>query len=155
MKMNRYKSIVDIELMEHFQSQYPKKSFFNYVSNLVGLEGFISVAGVLMPEIIEVEGCIFLSENYPMLKEQLKTRFGDDKKTLERYTNLLNLSEFYLMAADDLSLDESWQFKHGEIIKAFWEKYLNYLFPQIEFEFELTKNGLFDEHGVCLTFSQK
>src|SRR5271156_5809096 len=92
---------IDIDLMDKFPSQYPNKSYSNYVANKVGLEGFIAVTGMLLPEIIETEGCIFLKENIPMLNGNLKTRFGNDRKTLERYVNLLCLSDFYLLAADE------------------------------------------------------
>jgi len=97
---------IDIDLMDKFPSQYPNKSYSNYVANKVGLEGFIAVTGMLLPEIIEIGECIFLKENIPMLNGNLKTRFGNDRKTLERYVNLLCLSDFYLLAADEASINE-------------------------------------------------
>lgn len=38
------KSFIDIDVIDKFPSQYPNRSFFNYVSNQVGIEGFLSVA---------------------------------------------------------------------------------------------------------------
>lgn len=32
---------------------------------------------------------------------------------------------------------------------------LYYLFPDKEFDFTLSENGLFDENGICITFSQR
>lgn len=153
--MKELKSSIDIDLIEKFPSQYPNRSYFNYVSNQVGLEGFIAVSGMLSPDITEVNEHVFLKENYPSLNGNLSSRFGNDRKTLERYVNLLCLSDFYLMAADEASDDEFWLLKQGEIIKYFWKLHLKELYPKKEFEFELTNNGLFDEDGVCLTFSQK
>ena len=149
------KSNIDIDLMDKFPSQYPNKSYFNYVSNQVSLEGFIAVSGMLLPDIIELDGHVFLKENYPSLGGNLSSRFGNDRKTLERYVNLLCLSDFYLLAADEASDDEYWLLKQGEIIRYFWKQRLNELYPEKEFEFELTRDGLFDEDGVCVTFSQK
>ena len=146
---------IDIDLMDKFPSQYPNKSYSNYVANKVGLEGFIAVTGMLLPEIIETEGCIFLKENIPMLNGNLKTRFGNDRKTLERYVNLLCLSDFYLLAADEASINEFLLLQQAEIIKYFWHTHLNNLYPNKLFEFEILNDGLYDEDGICITFSQK
>ena len=149
------KSFINIDVIEKFPSQYPNKSFFNYVSNHVGVEGFLSVAGVLAPDLINKDGGIFISENLPMLKGSMTTRFGDDTKTLERYVNLFCVSDFYLMAADEASQDEVLLLKFANVIKYFWTMYLRTLFPDKEFDVELSEQGLFDEDGICITFSQK
>lgn len=150
-----FKSFVDLEVMDKFPSQHPIKSFFNYVQNLVGLEGFISVCGVLAPDIIEEDGALFLKENYPVVaNNNLYNVYRDDRKSIERYVNTLCLSDFYLLAADEASSDEELLLKFAEIIVMFWSMYFKKIFPTREFEFEISKNGLFDEYGVCITFSQ-
>lgn len=148
------KSFVDVNLIDRFPSRYPNKSFLNYVSNQVGLEGVLAVAGFLAPDLIEKEGGIFLSENFPMLNAGIRTRFGNEVKALERYVNLLCLSDFYLMAADEASQDESLLLELGRIITRFWEMYLTATFPEKRFDIELSNQGLFDEDGICITFSQ-
>ncbi|GGH58861.1 hypothetical protein HNQ91_000510 [Filimonas zeae] len=149
------KSFVDIEVMDKFPSQHPIKSFFNYVQNLVGLEGALSVAGILAPDLIEEAGCVFLKENYPVIANNgLYKVYGDDRKSMERYVNTLCLSDFYLLAADEASSDEELLLKLAEIIVKFWSMYLEKLFPARAFQMEISKDGLFDEYGVCITFSQ-
>ena len=149
-------NIVTIDLMDKFPSQYPCKSFFNYVSNLVGLEGVLSVAGLFTPELIIENNCIFLKENYPVISNnQLYKKFGNDTKTLERHVNLFCVSEFYLLAADEASQDEFLLLEFARIIQSFWQMYLNHQFPEKEFDFELHENGFFDEDGLCITFSQR
>lgn len=148
-------SFIDINLIDKFPSQYPNKSFFNYVSNQVGVEGFLSVAGVLAPSLIEKDGGIFIAENLPMLNGNMNTRFGNDIKTLERYVNLFCVSDFYLMAADDASQDDFLLLQFAKVIKHFWGMYIQNLFPEKLFDIELSEKGLFDEDGICLTFSQR
>lgn len=149
------KGFVDIDVIDKFPSQYPNKSFFNYVSNQVGVEGFLSVAGVLAPTLIEKDNGIFIAENLPMLSGNMNTRFGSDIKTLERYVNLFCVSDFYLMAADDASQDDFLLLQFAKVIKHFWDMYLQNQFPEKLFDIELSENGLFDEDGICLTFSQR
>lgn len=149
-------NIVTIDLMDRFPSQYPHKSFFNYVSNLVGLEGVLSVAGLFAPELIIENNCIFLKENYEMIaKMNLYKEYENDNKTLERYVNLLCVSEFYLLAADEAFEDEFLFHEFARVIMRFWQMYLQNQFPEKEFDFELHENGLFDEDGLCITFSQR
>jgi len=149
------KSFVDIGVIDKFPSQDPNKSFFNYVSNQVGVEGFLSVAGVLAPTLIEKDNGIFIAENLPMLNGNMNTRFGSDIKTLERYVNLFCVSDFYLMAADDASQDDFLLLQFAKVTKHFWDMYLRNQFPEKLFDIELSENGLFDEDGICLTFSQR
>lgn len=90
-----------------------------------------------------------------MLNRSINTRYGSDIKTLERYVNLFCISDFYLMAADDASQDEFLLHQFANVIKHFWEMYLQNQYPDKLFDIELSENGLFDEDGICLTFSQK
>lgn len=149
------KSFIDVDIIDRFPSQYPHKSFFNYVSNNVGIEGFLSVAGVLAPSLIEINGGIYNAENLPLLNGNISSRFGSDVKKLERYVNLFCISDFYLMANDEASNNEFLLLHFAKVIKYFWEMYLNNQFPDKLFDIELSENGLFDEDGICLTFSQK
>lgn len=92
------KNFIDVDIIDKFPSQYPNKSFFNYVSNLVGLESVFAVAGMLAPELVIENECIFLKENYPIIaNNNLYHQYGKDIKTLERYVNLFCVSDFYLI----------------------------------------------------------
>lgn len=149
------KSFVDINLMDMFPSGYPNKNFFNYVSNKVGLEGFLAVSGILMPDLVENNGCIFLAENYPVLNDGFNCRFGNDTKTLERYVNLFCLSDFYLLSADEAAFDSTLLLNQANIIKQFWTLYFEHKFPDRKFVVEVFQNGLYDEDGICITFWQE
>lgn len=150
------KSFIDIDVIDNFPSEYPKKSFFNYVSNIVGVESVLAVAGMFAPELVNEDGCIFLKENYPIIiNNNLYDKFGSDTKNLERYVNLFCVSDFYLMAADDASQNDFLLLQFAKVIKCFWGMYLQSQFPDKLFDIELSENGLFDEDGICLTFSQR
>jgi hypothetical protein len=150
----KIQSYVNTDLIDKFPSQYPNKSFFNYVANKVGLEGFLSVAGILAPSLTEKDNGIFLTENISMLNEQMTTRFGSDIQTVERYVNLFCVSDFYLMASDEASCDQFLLLEFANVIQRSWQIYLQSIFPTKRFNVELSENGLFDEDGICITFSQ-
>ncbi|GGG59940.1 hypothetical protein [Hymenobacter glacieicola] len=151
--MKLFKGFVSAE--EDIPCEYPVKSFFNYIANNVKIEDFISVAGFLMPDIVQVDGLILLAENYKIINDNLKNKLNNDNKQIERYVNLFCVSDFYLLAANELSFNHDWQLKQGEIIVKFWKMRLNEIFPELKFDFELSATGLFDEDGICITFSQR
>lgn len=59
------------------------------------------------------------------------------------------------MADDDASQNNFLLLQFAKVIKCFWGIYLQSLFPDKSFDIELSENGLFDEDGICLTFSQR
>jgi hypothetical protein len=149
------KVILNENLFERFPSKYPIKSFFNYVSNKVGLEGVLAVAGMLTPELIVEKDCVFLKENYHIIaNNNLFEKYATDDRTLERYVNLFCISDFYMLASDEASNDQDLLFQFAKVLKYFWSIYLKDTFPERVFEIEIAEDGLFDEYGLCLTFSQ-
>jgi hypothetical protein len=152
--MKEIKSPVDVDIMDMFPSWYPYKSFINFVANFGSVESFIATAGVLMPNIIEVNGCIILKENYPYYLDIFNV-YKEDIKTIERKVNLLALTDLHhFLSKDSPIIDEALFVKEAQIIVVFWKQYLKSLYPNKIFEFEIGEDGLLDEFGVCITFSQ-
>ncbi len=150
-----YLSDVDTKWIDTFYPGYPYRSYVNYVANFVSIDNFIAVVGLLSPSFIEVNGFIFLKDHYYAKKILNESRFGNDRKTKERYINLFCLSDLYLLAANELSNDKKWQIIQAELIAKFWKQRLKEVFPTKDFEVEVLSDGQFDENEVCVTFSQK
>ena len=151
-----HQGLLDPEKITSYFSGYPIPSYANYVANKVGLEGVLAVAGLLSPAFVEYDNAIFLAENCSNLSEidTLQEKYLSDPGFIERYINLTCLPEFFLLAANDACDDDHLLEEFGRILIHFWSLRLRQLFPDKTFEFEL-KEDLFDEEGLCLTFSQR
>jgi len=155
--MNKIDKILSGEIFEWYPNKYPFKSFINSVANFIDINGVISVAGLLSPQFVSINNCIFLKENVEKkLKEgkHISSPYGNDLKTIERDHNLFNLDEFFLFAADDACDDIRLVKKFGELLEYFWSRRLKELYPDKSFKFELAED-LYDEDGLCLTFWQE
>lgn len=154
--MKKEKGFLDVNIIKRFPSQFPEISFLGYVSNLVNVEKFIATAGVLAPPLIEEDGGVYLKEHYPLIqKYNLYERFNYNIKEIERYTNLISLWDFYTLAYDKSVEDEYLFYKFVETIRNFWQMYLHFMYPEKEFEIEISEKGFFEEDNLCMTFSQQ
>jgi hypothetical protein len=137
-------------------SDYPIKSFGNYVANCVPLQHVLAVAGLLIPEFVSLHDHVLLRQNLKdsdLEKTHFTTRFGADKRTVERYYNLTSIEEFFLLAADESSQYEHMLKTFAHVLEHFWGIALSDAFPNRRFEFEIA-NDLYDEEGLCITFWQ-
>ncbi|MBU1007769.1 hypothetical protein KKA53_01685 [Candidatus Dependentiae bacterium] len=151
------REILNEDVFEWYPNRYPFKSYINSIMNFVDMNGVIAVAGLFVPKFIEQNGHIFLKENVKNRLEKNKLfpcPLGKDKRTTERYYNLFNLEEFFILTADESSSDIRMVKKLGELLVYFWSRRLKELFPEKQFLFEIKKN-LYNEHGFCLTFWQE
>ena len=151
--MQVYKGLLEPRLLSRFPSGFPEDNGFDgYVSNCVGLEGVLSCAALFSPDFIEHESSILIGGNIDGGDEsKISTRFGSGKDEIEKYNNLICLSEFFLHAEDEACDDEELVVSFGRVLIHYWKLRLRDLFPLREFEF-LLDNDLFDEDGVCITF---
>lgn len=142
--------------MRQFPSGTAATTFGDWVANHVGLEQVLGVAGFLDPEFVEVQGHLFwdrhVGEDLAKL-EALNTPFGSDPETVERYYNIVNLSEFFLAAADQAVDRNDLVEAFGRVLQRFWNFALRTRFPDRIYCFEVAQN-LFDEEGLCFTFWQ-
>ncbi len=155
--MKKMKEILSGEVFGWYPNRYPFKSYVNSVANFVDINGVIAVAGLFSPEFIEYKDHIFLNENVDELLEKniiFPCPFGGDKKTTERYYNLFNLEEFFILTADESSGDLRMVKKLGDLLLYFWSIKLKETFPNRRFRLEIAED-LYDEHGFCLTFWQE
>lgn len=151
-RMILHKSIVSNKLIGQFPSDFPTElSLTNFVANCVGLEAVIACSALFCPEIIEIDGVIYRSENNDQ-KVYPNDSYGTDKKTLEMASNVFPISQFFLMENDKASDDYMLITVFSEVIKYFWNIRLKSLYPNKIFEFIITDDGLYGEEGFCMTF---
>ena len=157
-KIKRTEKILSEDIFDWYPNKYPSKSFIDSTMNFVDMNGVIAVAGLFIPEFIEYKDHIFLKENIEPRLEKDKIfpcPYGYvDKAEVERYYNLFNLEEFFILTADETSRDLRMVKKLGGLLEYFWSRRLQELFPERKFNFEI-KEDLYDEHGFCLTFWQE
>lgn len=140
--------------MSRFPSRTAARTFSEWVANHVGLEQLIGLAGFLSPDFFEVDGHLFWDWYVVERLEQihpLRTPFGDDPATVERYFNTMNLGEFFLASADDAVHREDLLRAFGQVLREFWGHALQVRFPDRQYQFEIAPD-LFKEEGLCLTF---
>ncbi len=151
-RMKIHQSIVSNELIKQFPTDFPiELSLTNFVANCVGLEAVLACSALFCPEIIEIDGVIYRSENNDQ-KVYPNDSYGTDKKTLEMASNVFPISQFFLMEDDKASDDYMLITVFSEVIKYFWNIRLKSLYPNKTFEFIITDDGLYGEEGFCMTF---
>lgn len=158
------------------------EGYFNYVSNFVPVKAFFAVAGLLFPKVYEVDDYIFFREYCSISKENLKLmELKQDKETVEKRNNLFCCSdirfgsELNLIPDNYFNINESanalsyWKdgsilvdgIAHGNeyefalMLEHAWSAHLSKLYPNKEFVFTISKDGMYGEDGVCITFCQK
>ena len=144
------------EIMALFPSGTAAPTFAEWVANHAGLEQVLGVAGMLSPSFYEVNGVVVWDKHVAeqLQDAELTTPFGGDATTTERYFNVLNLAEFFLMSADEAVERTELVRAFGSVVEHFWQLALVDRFPDRRFLFEI-KEDLFNEEGLCLTFWQQ
>jgi hypothetical protein len=154
--MKIHSGILATDIMSKFPSRTAAATFGDWVANHVGLEQVLGLAGFLAPEFIEVKGHLFWDRHVAEDMERASpcTPFGNSPETVERYFNMVNLAEFFLLAADDAVHRQELVESFGRVLQHFWSMALQAKFPDRVYRFEVAPN-LFDEEGLCLTFWQE
>lgn len=147
-----YKSIVKKEIFDEFKNQNGI-SLINHVANTCNIEDVIAVGRLLCPEIIEVNGCIFISELYQNNIERLETQFGNDRKKIEQFVNTWSLGDFFLQAYTESIENEKIIKQFGEILVYFWGIRMNELFPDRKIVVEVGED-IMGESGLAITLYQ-
>lgn len=139
--MKIYDSIVNENLLVEFSNPMGK-TLMNHAFNVYGVESYLTIASVLFPKIVEVNGCYFISEFYNGNIESLEREFDYDKQKIEKHVNSWSLSDFFLLAKDSSLDNDNIYFEFCKIIKYFWELRFKILFPDIKIQIDILDNYL-------------
>ena len=155
-----YGSIVKSKIFQEFTSQRGH-TLFNHSSNSNFIEDFIAAAYVLCPDIIDVEGHVFIADFFNSIGNQndnpqeklelLKMQHGNDKKKVEQWVNACSFGDFFIGKYCESMENEKLLIQFGDILVYFWSKRLNELFPERSFVVDYGE-GLAGEEGFAITF---
>jgi hypothetical protein len=148
--MKKYEGIVEEKILNDF-SEIRGKSLMNHVSNSYNIETAVGFAGLYCPEVVEVEGCIFIAEFYNGNIERLKNQH-ENRKEIEMFVNSWSLSS--LLAYDErLNYEVDYIDEFAKAIQYFWQLRVNALFPDRNIIVEIG-DGIMGEEGLAVTVYQ-
>lgn len=150
--MRKYESIVSDSVFSKF-NDIKGSSLMNHAFNSCTIENHLSVASVLFPEIVEENGCIFISEFYNGNYDSLHEQFEGDRYKIERYVNSWSVGDFFLLSRDE-SVDNDEIFdEFCKLLKYCWSVRFNELFPDKKIVVEIG-NAIAGESGITITAYQ-
>lgn len=158
-----HKSFIDYSIMNEFFSEDFKKELdlLQYASGKSGIDGIILAAYLFCPDIIEVNGYIFLKEFWKCDEEKslemikiLEEQYSYDKKQIEMSVNSWSLGDFFIGCNSKLLDNEKVIRQFGETLVYFWKQRMVELFPERNIIVELG-NELMGEYGLCITIYEE
>lgn len=158
-KYNVYESIIDKNIKKEFKDSAWSSSLMNYGARGCKIDGLIAAAYLFCPEIIEIEGHIFIKEfcNFEEGEEieflnDLK-RYHNNKKGIEMSVNSWSIGDFFI---GDIELmdNENVLREFGKALVYFWKKRVNELFPNRNIVVEMGME-LFGEFGLSITLYEE
>lgn len=155
-----HKGIVSNQIFEEFDEQ-KGVSLFNYAYNSCGIDDFLAIAYVLCPDIVEVNGYIFIEdlfqeEGNEALKKikGLEKRFNYDKKQIEQWVNSWSLGDFY-NGRDRKSIESDKIINEfGKTLAYNWRRRVKELFPNRNIVVELG-DEIMGELGLTITLYEE
>jgi hypothetical protein len=157
---NLSKGIVNSQIFEEFEEQRGT-SLFHHSSNSCNIDCFLSVAYTLCPDIVEVNGYIFISdlleaegdEAFEEVK-RLEKQFNCDKTKIEQWVNSRSLGEFFIgcytqSMDNDKIIDE-----FAKVLVYFWSRRAKELFPNRNIVVK-TGNEIMGELGLTITMYEQ
>lgn len=151
--MKFYEGNISNSLMSNYKSGTAVDSFSDWVANNANIEQFLSIAAMLDPTFYEVESRLFWSQSIAKRVEDqgLRSPVGDEPSLAQRYLNVLNLDEFFLLGYTESQEDEKLIAALASCVENHWDRSLQLRFPSRKHIVEVQEN-LFDESGLCVTF---
>ncbi|MGK9253489.1 hypothetical protein [Paenibacillus humicus] len=158
--VNLYKSIVNEQIFHEFKEQRGV-TLFNHSANSNYIEDFISAAYVLCPNIIEVNGYIFIADFFEAQEDEainrllkLETQFNSDKKLIEQWVNSWSIGDFFLGKDCEAMDNEKILKQFGDILVYNWMRRAKELFPNRSIIVKYGE-GLMGELGLSITLYEQ
>lgn len=152
--MKIYKSIADNNIISQFSDQRGN-SLFNLFQNTCNIEQAIACSSLFWPEIIELDGLFFIRAFYDDIYiNELKQRFNDDKREIERRANAHSIFDLFLTTQSESLLNDAIFDEFTKVLVLFWRLRFKELFPDKTFVVEL-EYEMYGENGMAITVYQE
>jgi hypothetical protein len=132
-------------------SQKDNIDIYQYISFNIHPDDILIIGKLLFPEIIEIENCILLKDNYDyFLYENLKKKYNNSSE-IEFEINKLYLYDLFAHCTD---ITDDKLFKNiGEFLQFSWSIYFKHKFPNKNIIIECISNT--HNYGDILSFYTK
>lgn len=157
--VNIYKSIVKNEIFQEFMTQRGI-SLFDHSANSNFIDDFISTAYVLCPDIIDVDGYIFIAdflksignaeENLQEKLKSIKKQHNNVKKKVEQFVNSWCFGDFFIGKYCISMENDKILMQFGDILVYNWSRRVKEVFPNRNVVVEYGE-GIAGEEGLTIT----
>jgi len=162
-RMTNYKlnkSIVDNQIFEEFEEQ-KGVSLFNHSANCCSIDDFLAIAYTLCPDIIEINGYIFISDLFDAEGEnalerirRLEEQFNGDKIKIEQWVNSRSLGDFFIGSYTQSMENDKIIDEFAKALVYFWDKRVKELFPNKNIIIEIG-DEIMGELGLSITMYEQ
>lgn len=157
---NLNKGIVSNQIFEEFKEQ-KGISLFNHSANCCGIEDYLSIAYTLCPDIIEINGYVFIAdlfnaegtEAFEKLR-RLEEQFSGNKTQIEQWVNSKSLGEFFIGCYTESMENEKIISEFAKVMTRFWDRRVKELFPDRNIIVKVG-NEIMGELGLTITMYEQ
>lgn len=151
-KIEIIKPLLGLRKYQEWKSQWSDQqglSIYSYISYSCEPEDVLIASRLFFPELIFIEGCVFLEFKYDPGVVGLLSSYGDQEKMeIERSVNRLALYDAFFGVSSEVS-DLIYK-QLCDVLVVSWGMVLNKAFP--DFEFKVESSFSESEYGPSLTF---
>lgn len=154
-----YNGIVNKDIYYEFDFQRGY-NLFSHGCNGCRIEDYIAIANIFCPDIIEVDGYIFLAEQFNTKEEDAQEELErlkkhlKNKQDIENWVNSRSIGEFFLQHEFASIYDINILNEFCKILVYNWERRLKELFPERNIVVEVG-NEIMGEYGLTITMYEK
>ena len=159
MVSKEYKSVVNDNIFLEFKEQRGI-NLFNHSANSNSIEDFISVSYVLCPDIIDIDGYVFILDFFKSVGDEMenpiaklqsfKKQYNNDKKKIEIMVNSWSFGDFFIGKNCVSMENEKILLQFGDILVYNWTRRAKEIFPNRNIIVEYG-NGIGGELGLSIT----
>ncbi len=160
MKYKLNKSVIDNQVFEEFEEQ-KGVTLFNHSANCCSIDDFLAIAYTLCPNIIEINGYIFIADLFDAEGEaalerirRLEEQFNGDKIKIEQWVNSRSLGDFFIGSYTRSMENDKIMDEFAKVLVYFWDKRVKELFPDKNIIIEI-RDGIMGELGLSITMYEQ
>lgn len=154
------KGIVGNKIFEEFEEQ-KGVSLFNHSANCCCIDDFLSIAYTLCPDIIEINGYIFVSDLFDAKGEKafekirrLEEQFDGNKNKIEQWVNSRSLGDFLIGSYTQSMENDKIIDEFAKMLVYFWDRRMKEILPNRNIVIEIG-NEIMGELGLAITIYEQ